>query len=95
MKQLTDDEIYRIAQKRVKEKKEFYNHLSVYIVINLMLISIWAFTGSSYPWFIFPLGGWGIGLIFHFLSVFGFMRDESDWENKEIQKEIGRLKKNL
>jgi len=66
---LSEEEIYHQARKRVEEKKGFFTHLAVYIIINIMLVLIWAFVSRSpYPWFIWPLGGWGIGLLFHFLE---------------------------
>jgi len=90
--QLSEEEIYEAAKKRVKHKKDFYSHLVVYIVINLMLVLIWAFTGHGYPWFIWPLGGWGIGVIFHGLDVF-FFHKQSGWELKEIEKEAENIRK--
>ena len=92
---MSEEEIYSEAKKRVEEKKGFYIHLAVYIVVNIVLVSIWALSsGGGYPWFIFPLGGWGIGLLFHFLGVFIFMR-QSGWERREIAKEVERLKQEL
>jgi hypothetical protein len=34
-----------------------------YLAVNLMLIAIWAATGGGYFWPIWPLLGWGIGLM--------------------------------
>ena len=90
---MSEQEILEITRKRVKQKKDFYSHLATYIVINILLIIIWRFlAGGGYPWFLFPLGGWGIGLIFHFLSVFVFP-GESDWERREVAKEAEKLRK--
>jgi len=91
--QLTESEIYAQARKRVKDKKDFFVHLSVYAVINLILIFIWGVTMDwrGYPWFMWPMFGWGIGLVFHGLSVFFFDR-ETNWERSEIEKEVARLK---
>jgi len=90
---MSEEEIYRQAKKRVEEKKGFYTHLAVYIAVNILLVIIWAFPGGrGYPWFLWPLGGWGIGLLFDFLRVFVFSRP-SDWERREIEKEVERLKK--
>jgi hypothetical protein len=90
---LTDEEVYRIARQRVEEKKGFYTHLIVYICVNILLVLIWFFTGHGFPWFVFPLGGWGIGLLFHFLGVFVFSQGGSAWEKREIEKEIEKIKK--
>jgi len=89
---MSEEEIYRLARKRVEDKKGFYIHFAVYIGVNLLLVIIWATTGAGFPWFIFPLGGWGIGILFHFLGVFVFSRP-SDWERREIEKEVERLRK--
>jgi hypothetical protein len=91
---MSEEEIYRLARKRVEEKKGFYIHLTVYICVNAILVVIWAFTGrgQGVPWFVFPLGGWGIGILFHFLGVFVFSRP-SDWDRREIEKEAERLRK--
>ncbi len=90
--QMSEQEIYQLAKKRVEEKKGFYIHFAVYVLVNIFLVIIWAASGAGFPWFIFPLGGWGIGVLFHFLGVFLFSR-QSNWEKREIEKEVERLKK--
>jgi uncharacterized membrane protein len=89
---MSEEEVYRIARKRVEEKKSFYIHFAVYVVVNIMLIIIWAVTGAGFPWFIFPLVGWGIGVLFHFLGVFVFSK-QSGWERKAVEKEAENLRK--
>ena len=89
---MSEEEIYRKAREKVEEKKGFYVHFIVYILVNILLIIIWAATGAGFPWFIFPLGGWGIGVLFHFLGVFVFSRQTS-WERREIENEVERLKR--
>jgi len=89
---MSEEEIYREARKRVEEKKGFYIHFIIYILVNIILVIIWWATGAGFPWFIFPLGGWGIGILFHFLGVFVFSRQTS-WERREIEKEVERLKR--
>lgn len=89
---MSEGEIYRQARKRVEEKKGFYVHFAVYIIVNIILVIIWAITGVGNPWFLFPLGGWGIGILFHFLGVFVFSR-QTDWERRAVEKEAERLRK--
>jgi len=91
---LSEEEIYEIARKRVKEKKDFYTHLAIYVVVNAMLALVWYFSGGGYPWFIWPLFGWGIGIIFHGLSVFVF-HSQSGWELGAVEKEADKLRKYL
>jgi hypothetical protein len=89
---MSEEEIYKLARKRVQDKKDFFTHLLVYIVINAMLVAIWAFTTSpGYRWFIWPMLGWGIGVILHGLSVFVFDRQGS-WERSAVEKEAARLR---
>ena len=58
-----------IEKKAAAERNGFRGHLISYIVVNGMLFFINMFTGGSFPWFLFPLGGWGIGLVSHMNSV--------------------------
>jgi len=92
---MTEEQIYEEAKKRVEEKRGFYTHLVIYIVVNIMLVLIWWFTigyDDGFPWFVFPLGGWGIGLLFHFLGVFFFDRKLS---SAAIEKEAEKIRKDL
>ena len=89
---MSEEEIYSLARKRVEEKKGFRVHLTVYICVNILLVIIWWATGAGFPWFVFPLGGWGIGILFHFLGVYVFSR-QSDRDRKEIEKEAEKLRK--
>jgi class 3 adenylate cyclase len=40
-------------------------HLIVYLVVNAMLIGIWAASGGGYFWPVWPIMGWGIGVGAH------------------------------
>ena len=66
---MSEEEMYEVARKRVEEKKGFFIHFAIYILVNAILIVIWASTGAGFPWFVFPLGGWGIGVLFHFQGL--------------------------
>jgi len=66
---MTEEQIYALAKKRVEARRDFAVHLIVYLGVNALLICLWLFvTGRGFPWFVFPLGGWGIGLVAHFYS---------------------------
>ncbi|MDT8357977.1 MAG: 2TM domain-containing protein [Methanomicrobiaceae archaeon] len=68
----TDEELRRMARESAEEKAGFYMHLAVYVAVNLFLIAIWWSTGGpgTFPWFIFILFGWGIGIAGHFVGAF-------------------------
>ena len=87
---MPEEEIYREAKKRVEGKKSFRIHFIVYLCVNALLVIIWATTGAGFPWFVFPLGGWGIGILFHFLSVYVFSRET---DKREIEKEAEKIRK--
>lgn len=85
---LIDKQRYNKAQKRVKKIKGFYTHLTVYCVIISILIFINLKYEPSFHWFWFSLCGWGTGLFFHWLSVFGLnlLGLGSNWEEKKIKE---------
>jgi hypothetical protein len=59
------------ARARLASKREFRTHVFVYVVVNLLLVVIWAAAGGGYFWPIWSIGGWGIGLAFHAWDTFG------------------------
>jgi class 3 adenylate cyclase len=40
-------------------------HLTIYVLVNVLLIGIWAVTGAGYFWPIWPIMGWGVGVGAH------------------------------
>jgi 2TM domain len=88
----TQEELIK-AKKRVKAKKDFYQHLMSYAIVNLFLFAINIITSPSYLWFVFPMLGWGIGLAFHYVGVFGipgFDILSKEWEEREVERELRR-----
>lgn len=55
--------------RRILRRRAFYLHLSVYLAVNLMIFVIWVLAGGGFPWFLFPLMGWGIGVVAHGASA--------------------------
>ena len=98
---LSEEEIYKEARKRVKDKRRFYTHLGVYIAVNAVLIVIWALSGDAARswsghgdwtgnrWFLWPLCIWGVFVLVNFLQVFVFktsVRGERNAINREMEK---------
>ena len=84
---------YKRAQKRVKQKKEFFQHLSSYIVMSLFFVILNMLTSPDTWWFYWPMLGWGLGLVMHYVTIFGFPglpNSSKDWEQKQLEKELGR-----
>jgi len=88
---MTDEQILEEAKKRVKARKDFYGHLAAWVIVNLILIIIWATVGDRHEvWFVFPPGIWGAFVLLHGLNVFVFGRKS---ELSAIEKEIEKIKK--
>ncbi len=66
---MNDADLQQLARRRVKAKRDFTMHLIVYLIINAGLIAIWAATGRGYPWFIWPLIGWGVAVLANAAAV--------------------------
>ena len=85
--QHTDEERYLKAKKRVEEIKGFYGNLVSYLVVNSFLIALNLVTSPNHLWFYWPLGWWGLGVLFHGLKVFNYMPFFSkDWEERKIKE---------
>ena len=65
-----EDEIERIARKRAGAKLGWYIHALAYVVVNAMVFAMSQYAFGSRPWSVFPLLGWGVGLVMHGLAVF-------------------------
>jgi hypothetical protein len=93
---LSEEEVYKEAKKRVKAKKDFYGHLGVYLTINAVLIIIWALSdadqGIANMWFLWPLGIWGAFVLLNYLQVFVF-KTSAYKEKADIDKEIEKIRK--
>ena len=84
---------YERARKRVEEIRGFYTHLATYIVTNLFLFILNYVTSRGNWWFYWPLFGWGIGLVAHGVSVFGFGGIFGHgWEERKIREIMEREK---
>ncbi len=84
------DRAYERARKRVEEIKGFYVALGAYVVVNIFLFVIDMLTAGG-PWFFWPLFGWGIGMVFYGVSVFGIGgRFGRDWEERKIRELMER-----
>lgn len=72
-----EEDQQRLARKRLEwiarmNRTAFQIHASTYTAVQVLLIVIWALTwrfdhGTAYPWFVYPLLGWGIAVIVHYV----------------------------
>lgn len=87
---MQDDQAYERARRRVEAKLGFYIHLLVYVAVNVLLVVLNLMYSPQYLWFLWPLCGWGIGMVFHALGVFVFPSG-SLVKERMIQREMDRL----
>ena len=83
---MEQDPRYLKAKKKVENLKAFYTHVMVYFLVNIFIFVINLLTYDGYWWFIFPLCGWGIGLVAHGISVFTDSKFGSSWEKRKIRE---------
>lgn len=51
--QMSEEEVYEVAKKRVKAKKDFYGHIGAWAIVNIVLVIVWALTTpGGYMWFL-------------------------------------------
>src|SRR5690554_2285033 len=75
------------ARKRVHELRDFYSHLATYAIVNALLVGINLTTTPDPFWAIWPIIGWGIGLLSHAVSVFGlFGIGGREWEERKVRE---------
>lgn len=81
-----DPHIWNLAQRRVA----FKSHLATYVIINLFFWVLWYLTdGKTHgglPWPVWPMLGWGIGLVFHFIGAY------VNTGNNSLEREYDKLK---
>ena len=76
------------AIKRIKKRRDFYGHLMIYTLVNTFLVVIWLVTGDGgFFWPIFPMVGWGIGVVMNAWDVY-FV---NDFDEVAIQQEMAHL----
>lgn len=76
------------AFKRIQKRRDFFAHLTVFVLVNGALMAIWALVSSdSLFWPMFPMLGWGIGLVMHAWDVFV----APDITEADVDREVERM----
>ena len=88
------EDIERLAHKRAGAKLGWYVHAALYLLVNLVIFALSIHGFGSRPWSLFPLLGWGLGLVLHGVSVF-VLGNGSSVRERLVQKERDRLQREL
>lgn len=77
---------YLRAQERVEKIKGFYVHFSIYLIFVPIFIYL-NLKSTDFPWALFPIGGWGLGVIGHAMEVFNYNPLlGKNWEERKIRE---------
>jgi hypothetical protein len=76
-----------LAITQLRRKRGMQAHILAYVAVNLFLNAIWLVTTpGGFYWPVFPLVGWGIGLVFNIWDVYSGPPTE-----EQIERETHRL----
>jgi|GEM_PF-361092 len=90
------DLIRREAEKRVKAKEVFRAHLTTYLFVISLLITIWLITSlaSGHPyyfWPVWPAFGWGIAVFAQYMTAYGGQQTNPLRREQQIAEEMRRM----
>ena len=81
----------QLALLEVRKLKGFYLHLAQYVVVIAALCAINLLTTPHRLWFYWAALGWGIGILAHAATIFGWLPFLGvDWEKRQVEKRLGR-----
>jgi hypothetical protein len=83
-----EKELWKIAKKRVGFRRQLF----MYIIVNIMFWLVWYYSEddhtSDFPWPVWPMIGWGIGIVFSYYDAYASPKSDA------IQREYEKLTKN-
>jgi hypothetical protein len=74
------------AVKRLKKQRDFRGHLLAYLLVNTLLVVIWATTSHGFFWPAFVIAPWGIAVAMNAWEAYG----RPDLSEQAIQHEMER-----
>lgn len=84
-----ETELRERALKRLKKRRDFRGHLLVYVLVNTFLVVVWAATTpGGFFWPIFPIVGWGIGVVMNAWDAYV----ATDIGEEDIAREVERIR---
>ena len=84
---MKNQEAYANAKKKVETRMSFYTHLAVYLGVISLLTILNLTVAGDYFWAMWPMIGWGSGVVVHGLLTFVF-DSKSSLKERLIEKEI-------
>jgi transcriptional regulator with XRE-family HTH domain len=83
-------EVY-LAFRHVRKMRGLYSHMATYAVVMAALTAFNLIVTPRHIWFVFPMLGWGIGLLSHAVSVLNILPwFGPEWEKRQVERQLGR-----
>jgi len=86
-----DPELWKMAQRRA----EFKYHVLIYFIMNIIFWTIWYLSLkntpnpptsiNTIPWPVWPMVGWGIGLLFNYIYAYKSNKNSAEKEYQNLQ----------
>jgi hypothetical protein len=84
-----ENDVREQARQRLQKRSDLGGHVVAYVLINAMIVGVWAITGAGYFWPAWVLLGWGVGLALNVWDVF-FRHPITD---SDIEREVKRMQR--
>lgn len=76
------------AWRRIKKLRLFYNHLTIFVIVNFILLLVDVSTPGA-PWFYQVLLGWGLFVGLHAAHTYELLPwTNRDWEQRKVAELI-------
>jgi hypothetical protein len=83
---MTSVDVRAEARKQLQKRRDLGAHVVTYVVVNAMLIGIWAISGAGYFWPAWVMLAWGVGLVLNAWDVL-FRRPVTEADvDRELQR---------
>jgi fatty acid desaturase len=84
---MSEEDRVRRARKIAEARYGFRIHFAVYLLVNSGLAVLWYLTGAGFPWPIFLIVFWGIGVAANYMAAYGAGQKWIEKETEKILKE--------
>ena len=88
-----EPEHVRQARRKVRSKKWFFRHFSIYLVISIFFFCMNMLDSPHDPWFLYPVISWGTLIGIQYLWTFGLPFTKAgtrEWEERELARELAK-----
>lgn len=65
-----------------ERKFRFFKHLRTYLAMSIFFVLLNIVTSAGYFWAIYPILGWGLGIVMEYFSLFGPWRDADTYPDE-------------